>query len=139
MLIIYIYILLNIEVTTLAATNSKLTDEELEVLRGISKKFLGKGIRKKRFRRALKSWNVINRYLYGLMFSEDIKVSDLAEMIGVHPRTVQRWIFEGGMPKEETTDKISDILNAPKHILFNEKDIEERKKRFAALKNDDIN
>lgn len=114
-----------------------LTEEEVEVLRGISKKFLGKGIKKKRFRRKLKSWNIVNRYLYGLMFSEDIKVSDMAELVGVHERTVQRWIFEGGIPKEETMDKISEILNAPKHILFNEQDIERRKEKFIFQKTRD--
>ncbi len=115
-----------------SAATSELSEEELKALRMISQRYLGKGIRKKRFRRKLKSWNIINRYLYGLMFSEDIKVSDMAEMVGVHERTVQRWIFEGGIPKEETKEKVSKILNAPKHVLFNEKDMEERKNKFNA-------
>lgn len=103
--------------------------EKLEELREHARKYLGKGIRKKRFRR-LKKWKVINRYLYGLMFAEDIKVSDMAEFIGVTPRTVGRWIYEGSIPNEDNMRKVSEVLQAPSNILFNEAEINERKKMY---------
>lgn len=82
-----------------------------------ARRVLGKGIRKKRFRR-LKTWEVKNRYMLGLMFAEDIKVSDLAEMVGVSPRTVQAWIYEGRVPNIENIEKVCKILNCPEEILF---------------------
>lgn len=103
--------------------------EKLEELREHARKYLGKGIRKKRFRR-LKKWKVINRYLYGLMFAEDIKVSDMAEFIGVTPRTVGRWIYEGSIPNEDNMRKVSEVLQAPSNILFNEAEINERKRMY---------
>lgn len=58
---------------------------------------LSKGVRKKRFRR-LKSWDVKNRFLLGLLFAEDIKISDFAGMMGVSHRAVNAWIYEGTLP-----------------------------------------
>lgn len=100
--------------------------EKLEQLREQARKYLGKGIRKKRFRR-LKKWKVVNRYLYGLMFTEDIKVSDMADFVGVTPRTVDRWIYEGSMPNEENVKKVCEVLQAPSTVLFNEAEINKRK------------
>ncbi|SCY64853.1 helix-turn-helix domain-containing protein [Alkaliphilus peptidifermentans] len=82
-----------------------------------ARRVLGKGIRKKRFRR-LKKWEVKNRYMLGLMFADDIKVSDMAERIGVSPRTVQAWLYEGRIPKDENIEKICKELNCPEEILF---------------------
>lgn len=82
-----------------------------------ARRVLGKGIRKKRFRR-LKTWEIKNRYMLGLMFAEDIKVSDLAERMGVSPRSVQAWIYEGRIPKEENIEKVCEILRCPAEILF---------------------
>jgi len=103
--------------------------EKLEQLREQALKYLGKGIKKKRFRR-LKKWKVINRYLYGLMFAEDIKVSDMAEFVGVTPRTVGRWIYEGSIPNEENIDKVCEVLRAPSNVLFNEAEINHRKQTY---------
>lgn len=82
-----------------------------------ARRVLGKGIRKKRFRR-LKTWEIKNRYMLGLMFADDIKVSDLAERIGVSARTVQAWIYEGRIPKDENIEKVCEILKCPEDILF---------------------
>lgn len=87
--------------------------------RELARRYLGKGIRKKRFRRA-SVWKVKNRILYGLMFTEDIKVSDLADMIGVSNRTVQAWIYEGRKPSEENISKAAEILKVSPHVLFME-------------------
>ena len=84
-----------------------------------ARRVLGKGIRKKRFRR-LKNWEVKNRYMLGLMFADDIKVSDLAERIGVSPRTVQAWIYEGRLPKDDNIEKVCEVLRCPEDILFRE-------------------
>ncbi|KAB3529255.1 helix-turn-helix domain-containing protein [Alkaliphilus serpentinus] len=84
-----------------------------------ARRVLGKGIRKKRFRR-LKKWEVKNRYMLGLMFADDIKVSDMAERIGVSPRTVQAWIYEGRIPKDKNIEKICKELDCPEDILFRE-------------------
>lgn len=76
-----------------------------------------KGGSKKSFRR-LSTWNIENRIMYGIMYSKDIKVSDLAERVGVTSRTVQRWLFEGSVPNEENQIKCVEILGYPKEILF---------------------
>lgn len=88
-----------------------------ETLQERARRVLGKGIRKKRFRR-LKSWEVKNRYMLGLMFADDIKVSDMAERLGVSPRTVQAWIYEGRIPSDKNIKKVCKELNCPEEILF---------------------
>lgn len=81
-----------------------------------------KGGSRKAFRRLTK-WEVKNKILYGILFSYDIKLSEFAEMVGVHHRTVNRWVFEGKSPNEENREKIAKILGYPEYILFY--DIEE--------------
>jgi len=78
---------------------------------------LGKGLNKKKFR-SPRVWKVKNRILYGLLWVEDIKLSQLADMVNVNPRTVQNWIYKGIIPNEENTKKICDILKIPEYILF---------------------
>lgn len=56
----------------------------------------------------------------GLLFSYDIKISELADAIDVTERTVQRWIYEGLKPNLENQKKVSDILKINKNILFGE-------------------
>lgn len=76
-----------------------------------------KGGEKKAFRK-LRTWDVENKILYGIMFSCNLKVSDLAEIIGVSARTVQAWVFEGREPKKESREKLSKLLGYPEYILF---------------------
>jgi len=102
---------------------------DLEELKLQAQKYLGKGVRVLRFRRT-KSWKVVNRYLYGLMFAEDLKIAEMAKMVRVRPRTVAAWIYEGTIPKQETRDRVCDILKSPETVLFNEAEIKERKKEF---------
>ncbi|MFW6027103.1 MAG: hypothetical protein ACOCRX_12275 [Candidatus Woesearchaeota archaeon] len=76
-----------------------------------------KGGSKKNFR-SLKKWNVENKILYGIMYSHNLPVSDLAEIIGVSPRSVQAWLFEGRMPKEKSRKKICELFDYPEDIIF---------------------
>lgn len=76
-----------------------------------------KGGKKKAFRR-LRTWDVENKILYGIMFSLNLKISDLAEIINVNPRTVQAWVFEGRTPNEKNREKLSKLLGYPEYILF---------------------
>jgi len=48
----------------------------------------------------------------------DLKLSDFAEMVGVNPRTVQAWVFEGREPNDENREKICKLLVYPEEILF---------------------
>ncbi|MFO7818610.1 MAG: hypothetical protein R6V17_00080 [Halanaerobacter sp.] len=74
---------------------------------------------KPRFR-SLNKWNVTNRVLFGVLFVEDIKPSELADMIGVTTRSVERWCFENADPSEKNKEKISAALKAPKEQLFSD-------------------
>lgn len=103
--------------------------KSLDELKEQAQKYLCKGVRVLRFRKT-KTWKVVNRYLYGLMFSEDIKIAELAEALKVSPRTVAAWIYEGTLPKQETREKVCKILNSPETILFNEAEIKSRKREF---------
>ncbi|MCX7709066.1 MAG: hypothetical protein N2484_04385 [Clostridia bacterium] len=101
----------------------------LDELKEQAKKNLCKGVRVLRFRRT-KTWKVINRYLYGLMFAEDMKIAELAALVKVRPRTVAAWIYEGTIPKQETREKVCEILSSPETVLFNEEEIKARKNEF---------
>ena len=89
----------------------------IQELYNMSKEELAKGGSKKSFRK-LRTWNVKNKILYGILFSKNIKLSDFAELVGVSRRTVQRWVFEGGKPADENIEKICDLLGYPEYILF---------------------
>jgi len=65
---------------------------------------------------------VRNRVLYGLMLVEDIKTIEMARLVGVSQRAVERWISDGIMPKQARQEQLSQILKCPPHILFNEVD-----------------
>ncbi|HEY8345050.1 MAG TPA: helix-turn-helix transcriptional regulator [Bacillota bacterium] len=81
----------------------------------------GVGIRKPRFRMKLQSWRIRHEVLYGILLVRGIALSVLAEEIGVHPRTVNRWIYEGSKPNQENIDKLCRLLGYPAEILFYEK------------------
>lgn len=76
-------------------------------------------VHQKRFKSPTK-WEIKNVLLMGLLFSYDIKISELADAIDVTERTVQRWIYEGLKPNLENQKKVSDILKINKNILFGE-------------------
>lgn len=90
------------------------------------RKYHKPGYKLKRFRRPSKAI-VINRFLYGLMFADNITTTELAEKIGVSRSTVQKWIFEGRIPRtKERQHQVAAILSTTPKAIFNERDIIER-------------
>jgi len=81
----------------------------------------GIGIRKPRFRMKLQAWGIKYEVLYGILLVKGIALSVLAEKIGVHPRTVNRWVYEGHKPSPENAEKLCKLLGYPEEILFYEK------------------
>ncbi|MBM7556847.1 helix-turn-helix domain-containing protein [Halanaerobacter jeridensis] len=71
----------------------------------------------RRFRTPQK-WDVKNRLMFGLMLVEDTKVSELAEMIGVTSRSIERWVFEGAKPSIKNQEKLAEALKVPQEQLF---------------------
>ncbi|BFH64270.1 MULTISPECIES: helix-turn-helix domain-containing protein [Paenibacillus] len=84
----------------------------------INRKYLGKGIRVKRFRRPSRC-QVRNRVLLAVLMANDIKLSQLAEELGVSSRSVSAWVYEGRIPGKKNLDKVCQFLGYPHHILFN--------------------
>ena len=63
----------------------------------INRKYLGQGVRVKRFRRPKRS-QIRNRVLLAVLMAKDIKLSKLAEELSVSSRSVSAWVYEGRMP-----------------------------------------
>lgn len=63
----------------------------------INRKYLGKGIRVKRFRKPSRC-QIRNRVLLAVLMANDIKLSQLAEDISVSSRSVSAWVYEGRIP-----------------------------------------
>ena len=85
----------------------------------INRKYLGKGVRVKRFRRPQRS-QIRNRVLLAVLMARDIKLSRLAEELSVSSRSVSAWVYEGRIPSKTNLDKTCRHLGYPPHILFNE-------------------
>jgi len=85
----------------------------------LARRYLGKGIRKPRFRESQK-WTIQNRILMALLYAEDLKISQFAALVGVHHRTAAGWIYEGTIPKKTRHAKISEVLRFPEEYLFDE-------------------
>lgn len=101
------------------------------------RKYKKAGYKLNRFRKPTKTI-VVNRYLYGLMFTENITTAEMAEQLGLNRSTVQKWIFEGRIPrKPETSEKVASILNTKPHLIFNHKDIAERLAELDQLRSED--
>ncbi|GIO52566.1 helix-turn-helix domain-containing protein [Paenibacillus cellulositrophicus] len=84
----------------------------------INRKYLGKGIRVKRFRKPSRC-QIRNRVLLAVLMANDIKLSQLAEDISVSSRSVSAWVYEGRIPGKKNLDKVCQYLGYPHHILFN--------------------
>lgn len=84
----------------------------------INRKYLGKGIRVKRFRKPSRC-QIRNRVLLAVLMANDIKLSQLAEELGVSSRSVSAWVYEGRVPGKKNLDKVCQFLGYPHHILFN--------------------
>lgn len=52
--------------------------------------------------------------------AKDIKLSRLAEELGISSRSVSAWVYEGRIPSNNNIDKTCRLLGYPPHILFNE-------------------
>lgn len=78
--------------------------------------FIGIGVRKPRFRKPTKNY-IKNRILMAVLFSTNTKLSQLSTYIGVSSRSTSSWIYER-TPSADNQDKIAEVLNFPKEVLF---------------------
>lgn len=79
-----------------------------------AKTHLCKGIKKPRFRNG-----EINRpILYAICYIKDIKLSVLADEIGVSRSMPRRWVRGQYMPNENNIEKLEIFLNTPSTVLF---------------------
>ncbi|MBT2289410.1 helix-turn-helix transcriptional regulator [Paenibacillus albidus] len=85
----------------------------------INRKYLGQGVRVKRFRRPKRS-QIRNRVLLAILMAKDIKLSRLAEDLSVSSRSVSAWVYEGRIPSKNNMDKTCRLLGYPPNVLFNE-------------------
>ncbi|ASA20617.1 helix-turn-helix domain-containing protein [Paenibacillus donghaensis] len=85
----------------------------------INRKYLGQGVRVKRFRRPTRS-QIRNRVLLAVLMAKDMKLSRLAEELSVSSRSVSAWVYEGRIPSSNNRDKACRLLGYPAHVLFNE-------------------
>lgn len=85
----------------------------------INRKYLGKGVRVKRFRKPTRC-QVRNRVLLAVLMANDIKLSQLAEELSISSRSVSAWVYEGRIPGNTNLEKTCSVLGYPHHILFNE-------------------
>ncbi|WP_019911874.1 helix-turn-helix domain-containing protein [Paenibacillus sp. HW567] len=85
----------------------------------INRKYLGQGVRVKRFRKPKRS-QIRNRVLLAILMAKDMKLSRLAEELSVSSRSVSAWVYEGRIPSRTNLEKVCRILGYPPHILFNE-------------------
>lgn len=85
----------------------------------INRKYLGKGVRVKRFRKPTRC-QIRNRVLLAILMANDIKLSYLAEQLSVSSRSVSAWVYEGRVPGKKNMEKVCQYLGYPRHILFNE-------------------
>jgi transcriptional regulator with XRE-family HTH domain len=85
----------------------------------INRKYLGKGVRVKRFRKPTRC-QIRNRVLLAILMVRDIKLSSLAEELSISARSVSAWVYEGRIPSKKNMDNVCNYLGYPRHILFNE-------------------
>lgn len=85
----------------------------------INRKYLGKGVRVKRFRKPTRC-QIRNRILLAVLMANDIKLSQLAEELSISSRSVSAWVYEGRIPGNTNLEKACRLLGYPRHILFNE-------------------
>lgn len=78
----------------------------------INRKYLGKGIRVKRFRKPSRC-QIRNRVLLAVLMVNDIKLSQLAEELGVSSRSVSAWVYEGRIPGKKIWTKYASFSGIP--------------------------
>jgi transcriptional regulator with XRE-family HTH domain len=80
---------------------------------------LCKGITGPRWRKC-KTWDIKNTILMGQLKVKELPLSEFAEAIGVNPRTVSAWIYEGRIPSDENMQKCCEYFDIPAEVLFRE-------------------
>lgn len=62
--------------------------------------------------RDLKKWDITNRELYDELIEQGITIKEFAEKVGVTPRSVEAWVFEGVEPRyKDRKATVNQILN----------------------------
>lgn len=61
--------------------------------------------------RKLNKWEITNEKLADALIKTKTTISELAEKVGVTYRTVERWIYQNGIPNKNHKIKINEILN----------------------------
>ena len=60
--------------------------------------------------RNLKKWDITNYRLYNALIMKSIKISELAEKVGVTTRSAERWVFENTEPTDIHKYRINQVL-----------------------------
>lgn len=60
--------------------------------------------------RKLKTWKVVNHTLHNLMKEHRISTAELGKAVGANERSVQRWLYQGSIPKDETKEKLNEYF-----------------------------
>nr|WP_139293536.1 helix-turn-helix transcriptional regulator [Mycobacterium tuberculosis] len=68
--------------------------------------------------RKLRKWEVKNHELYHAMMEKGCSTNKLAKYIGISERTVERWVFENVMPKEDNAREAARFFNMDVSELF---------------------
>jgi len=104
--------------------NNQPEPHKIQAWAEINRKYLGQGVRVKRFRRPKRS-QIRNRVLLAILMAKDMKLSQFAEKLSISSRSVSAWVYEGRIPSRTNIDKACRILGYPAHILFNKNLIRE--------------
>lgn len=70
--------------------------------------------------RLTKTWEAKNRILFGLILLSGKTMTETAEEIGVDIRTLERWIYDGVIPKQDRMESVCAYFDYPAHVLFYE-------------------
>lgn len=100
-------------------SKNQLESHKIQAWSLINRKYLGKGVRVKRFRRPTRS-QIRNRVLLAILMAKDMKLSRFAEELDVSSRSVSAWVYEGRIPSKNNLDNACRLLGYPPHVLFNE-------------------
>ena len=67
-----------------------------------------------------KDRDVQNKVLLGLIMTVSYKktLEQLADDLGVSVRTIERWIYDGVIPKDENLKRVCSYFNYPPQVLF---------------------
>lgn len=61
--------------------------------------------------RNLKTWEIKNKKLYNILIEKKMTIPQLAQLVGVSSRSVDRWVFEGSIPKLNNRERVNTCLN----------------------------